>query len=105
MNLRSQAFAILFLVSLIAAGGNMALQSVLPTIGREFGLADTLVAGAFALSALLLTVASPVWARRSDVWGRKRTIQLGLSGFVVSMAGFGVATTAGLEGWLGAGVA
>jgi MFS family permease len=94
MNLRSQAFAILFLVSLIAAGGNMALQSVLPTIGREFGLADTLVAGAFALSALLWTVASPVWARRSDVWGRKRTIQLGLSGFVVSMAGFGVATTA-----------
>lgn len=59
MNLRSQAFAILFLVSLIAAGGNMALQSVLPTIGREFGLADTLVAGAFALSALLWTVASP----------------------------------------------
>jgi MFS family permease len=105
VNLRSQAFAILFLVSLIAAGGNMALQSVLPTIGREFGLADTLVAGAFALSALLWTVASPVWARRSDVWGRKRTIQLGLGGFVVSMSGFGLATTAGLEGWLGAGVA
>jgi len=105
VNLRSQAFAILFLVSLIAAGGNMALQSVLPTIGREFGLADTLVAGAFALSALLWTVASPIWARRSDAWGRKRTIQIGLSGFVISMAGFGMATTAGLEGWLGASVA
>ncbi len=105
MNLKSQAFAILFVVSLIAAGGNMALQSVLPTIGREFGLADTLVAGAFALSALLWTVASPIWARRSDVWGRKRTIQLGMAGFAVSMAGFGLATTAGLEGWLGAGVA
>lgn len=105
MNLRSQAFSILFTVSLIAAGGNMALQSVLPTIGREFGLSDTLVAGAFALSALLWTLASPVWARRSDVWGRKRTILVGLAGFVVSMAGFGLATTAGLEGWLAVGLA
>ena len=50
MNLRSPAFAILFSVSLIAAAGNMALQSVLPAIGREFQLSDTLVAGAFAIS-------------------------------------------------------
>ena len=96
---------ILFAVSLIAAAGNMALQSVLPAIGREFALSDTLVAGAFAISALMWTIASPVWARLSDRVGRKRVIMIGLGGFVVSMAGFGLASTSGLEGWLGAGIA
>ncbi len=105
MNLRSPAFVILFSVSLIAAGGNMALQSVLPAIGREFGLADTLVAGAFAISALMWTLTSPFWARMSDRLGRKRVMMIGLGGFVGSMAGFGLAATAGLEGWLGAAVA
>ena len=91
---------ILFAVSLIAAAGNMGLQSVLPAIGRQFELADTLVAGAFAISALMWTVASPFWARLSDRLGRKRVILIGLGGFVASMAGFGMAATAGLEGWL-----
>jgi len=105
VNLRSPAFVILFTVSLIAAAGNMALQSVLPAIGREFRLADTLVAGAFAISALMWTFASPFWARLSDRLGRKRVILIGLSGFVLSMSGFGLAATSGLEQWLGAGLA
>ena len=102
MNLRSPAFFILCAVSLIASGGNMALQSVLPAIGREFRLSDTLVAGAFAISALLWTLTSPFWARLSDTMGRKRVIMIGLWGFVISMTGFGIAATAGLEHWLGA---
>ena len=102
MNLRSPAFFILCAVSLIASGGNMALQSVLPAIGREFRLSDTLVAGAFAISALLWTLTSPFWARLSDSMGRKKVIMIGLWGFVISMTGFGIAATAGLEHWLGA---
>jgi MFS family permease len=105
MSPKSPAFLILFAVSLIAAAGNMGLQSVLPAIGREFGLADTLVAAAFAVSALMWTLASPVWARLSDRLGRKRVIMIGLTGFAVSMGGFGLAATSGLEGWLGVGVA
>ena len=93
---------ILFTVSLIAAAGNMGLQSVLPAIGREFRLSDTLVAAAFAISALMWTVASPFWARLSDRLGRKTVIMIGLGGFVVSMLGFGLAATSGIEGWLGA---
>jgi len=100
MNLRSPAFVLLFLVSLIAAAGNMALQSVLPAIGREFRLSDTLVSGAFAVSALLWTLTSGLWARQSDRLGRKRVVMIGLGGFVVSMLGFGLSATAGLEGWL-----
>lgn len=105
MNLRSPAFAILFCVSLIAAAGNMALQSVLPNIGRAFELRDTLVSAAFAISALMWTVASPFWARLSDRLGRKKVMMIGLTGFVLSMTGFGLATTAGLERWLGVGLA
>lgn len=105
MNLRSPAFGILFCVSLIAAAGNMALQSVLPNIGRAFELSDTLVASAFAISALMWTVASPFWARLSDRLGRKKVMMIGLTGFVLSMTGFGLATTAGLERWLGVGLA
>jgi MFS family permease len=100
MSPTSPAFVILFVVSLIAAAGNMGLQSVLPNIGRTFGLADTLVAAAFAISALMWTVASPFWARLSDRAGRKNVILIGLIGFVVSMAGFGLGATFGLEGWL-----
>ena len=100
MNLRSPAFVILFAVSLIAAAGNMALQSVLPAIGREFGLRDTLVSAAFAISALMWTLTSPYWARLSDRLGRKKVIMIGLGGFVASIGGFGLATTAGLQLWL-----
>ncbi len=100
MNLRALPFGLLFLVSLVAGAGSMALQSVLPAIGREFGLPDTLVAGAFAISALIWTLTSPVWARLSDTVGRKRIIMVGLGGFTASMLCFGLAVTAGLEGWL-----
>jgi len=96
---------LLFAVSLIAAAGNMALQSVLPALGRAFELSDTLVAGACAISALMWTLTSPVWARLSDRLGRKRVILIGLGGFIRSMSGFGLAATAGLEGWLLAVVA
>lgn len=101
MSPKSPTFLILFGVSLIASAGNMALQSVLPNIGRAFGMADTLVAAAFAISALMWTITSPVWARLSDRLGRKRVIQIGLGGFAVSMAGFGLAATSGLEHWMG----
>lgn len=105
MKARSEAFGLLFAVSLTAGAGNMALQSVLPAIGREFGLADTLVAGAFAISALLWALSSPAWARRSDAMGRKRVIMIGMAGFCLSMFGFGLAATLGLVGWLIAPVA
>lgn len=105
MKLNSPAFGLLFAVSMTAAAGNMALQSVLPAIGREFELSDTLVASAFAISALMWTFTSPVWARLSDKLGRKRVILIGLGGFTLSMIGFGLAATSGLQGWLLAVVA
>ena len=55
-------FALLFMVMLTIAAGNTALQSVLPALGRSLGVADSAVAAAFSVSALLWVIA---WAMAS----------------------------------------
>jgi MFS family permease len=98
---RRRAFALLFAVLMTVASGNTALQAVLPAIGRELGLRDTLVTAVFSLSALLYAVTAPLWARVSDRHGRKPLILMGLFGHALSMAGFGLVVWAGMRGWLG----
>ncbi len=80
-----ERFALLFAVMLVAAGGNTAMQSLLPAIGRSLGIADLWVALAFSLSAILWVVAAPYWARRADLRGRRALMRFGLLGFVASM--------------------
>ena len=94
-------FLLLFTAMLVAAAGNTALQSVMPAIGREIGIADIWVAVAYTWSAVLWVMLAPTWARRSDRHGRKPLILLGLGGFIVSMTLCGLALGAGLEGWIG----
>ena len=93
-------FAVLFAALLTVAAGNTALQTVLPAIARVIHIPDMLVAIIFSFSALLWTFSAPYWARQSDVRGRRRLMLLGTLGFMVSMAGCGIAIMAGLEGWL-----
>lgn len=78
-----------------AAGGN-ALVTVMPAIGREIGVSDTLIASVFSLSALFWTITSPFWAQQSDRRGRKAMMILGLGGFTLSMLLFGLVVMAGL---------
>ena len=52
--LSRERFALLFSVMLVAAAGNTAMQSLLPAIGRQLGVADLWVAIAFSLSAIAL---------------------------------------------------
>ncbi len=94
---RRRSFVILFCVLMSVAAGNTAMQSVLPAIGREIGIRDTLIAAIFTLSALLWTVSAPFWAKRSDHHGRKPMILTGLIGFGVSMLGFALVVLAGLN--------
>lgn len=93
-------FPLLFLVMLTVAAGNTALQSVLPAIGRSLGLADTAVAAAFSVSALIWTISAPYWARRSERHGTRRMLLLGLGGFIASVGLSGVILTAGIMGWI-----
>ena len=86
---------------LVAAAGNTAMQSLLPAIGRELGVADIWVAVAFSLSAMVWVAMAPVWARRADRRGRRALMRLGLAGFIVSMLICGLALAAGLAGLAG----
>ena len=96
--LSRERFALLFSVMLVAAAGNTAMQSLLPAIGRDLGVADIWVAAAFSLSALVWVAMAPVWAHRADRRGRRALMRLGLIGFIVSMLICGGALAAGLAG-------
>lgn len=100
--LSRERFALLFSVMLVAAAGNTAMQSLLPAIGRQFGVPDIWVAVVFSLSALIWVVMAPYWAHRADRRGRRELMRLGLYGFIVSMLICGGALAAGLIGGLGA---
>ena len=93
-------FALMFLVMLTVAAANTALQSVLPALGRSLGVRDQAVAAAFSVSALLWVIAAPFWANRSDRYGKRRMILLGVGGLCVSLLVCGVVLTAGINGWI-----
>ncbi len=93
-------FALMFLVMLTIAAGNTGLQSILPALGRSLKVADSGVAAAFSVSALLWVIAAPYWAKRSDRHGRRAMILLGMVGFAVSLGLCGLFLMAGINGWI-----
>lgn len=96
--LSRERFALLFAVMLVAASGNTAMQSLMPAIGRELGVADLWVAVAFSLSAVIWVAMAPHWARRADHRGRRALMRLGLYGFILSALICGGILAAGLHG-------
>ncbi len=95
-----ERMALLFMVMLVTAAGNTAMQSVMPSIGTALGVADVWISLAYSWSALLWVICAPIWARRSDRRGRKAMMALGLIGFIISMALCGFVLWAGLSGWI-----
>ena len=96
--------AILFMVMLVAAAGNTAMQSALPAIASELQMPDVWVSLAFSWSALLWVITAPKWARLSDRRGRKQLMGVGMVGFAASMGLCGITLWLGLEGYVSAGV-
>ena len=97
-------FLLLYAAMLVAAAGNTALQSVMPSIGREIGIADFWVTVSYTWSAVLWVALAPFWARQSDRHGRKALTMMGVGGFIASMTLCGLALLAGLKGVLAGGV-
>lgn len=97
----SSRVAILFMVMLVAAAGNTAMQSALPAIASELDMPDVWVSLAFSWSALLWVITAPKWARMSDRRGRKQLMSVGVIGFVASMGMCGVVLWMGLAGMIG----
>jgi MFS family permease len=94
----SDRVAILFLVMLVSAAGNTAMQSALPAIASQLDIADVWVSLAFSWSALLWVLTAPKWARLSDKRGRKSLMTVGVIGFVASMGLCGLVLWLGLKG-------
>ena len=93
-------FLLLFSAMLVASSGNTALQSIMPAIGRQIGVADFWVAMAYTWSAVLWVLLAPYWAEKSDHHGRKTLTIMGVSGFIVSMLLCGIVLYSGLHSWI-----
>ena len=93
---------LLFMVMLVTAAGNTAMQSVMPAIGTALKVEDFWISLAYTWSALLWMICAPWWARKSDQRGRKAMMAIGLTGFISSFGLCGLALFLGLNGYLGA---
>ena len=92
---------LLFLVMLVTAAGNTAMQSVMPSIGTRLQVPDFWISLAYSWSAVLWMMMAPFWARRSDQRGRKAMMAIGLIGFASSFALCGLILMGGLHGVFG----
>lgn len=93
------------LISLVSVGmGFTVLFPVLAPLGREIGLSEIQITSIIACSSLTVFLSSPLWGRRSDVWGRKRVMLIGLFGFTAGTVLFNSVLYAGLAsaltGWV-----
>lgn len=87
------------LISLISVGmGFTVLFPILAPLGREIGLSEVQITFIIGSSALTVFLASPIWGRASDRWGRKRVLLIGLFGFAAGTALFNSVLYAGLVG-------
>ncbi|MFM2301220.1 MAG: hypothetical protein RLZZ84_956 [Pseudomonadota bacterium] len=91
---------LLFMVTLVTAAGNTAMQSVMPAIGTALKVQDFWISLAYTWSALLWMLCAPMWARRSDKRGRKAMMAIGLMGFISSFGLCGLALWLGITGYL-----
>jgi len=80
--------------------GQSAMFAVLPTIGREVGLKEIQVGAIIAASSIVFFVASPLWGRASDRFGRRRVFITGQFGYVLGGTLFAGSFWFALEGWL-----
>ncbi|MEO0665353.1 MAG: MFS transporter [Pseudomonadota bacterium] len=75
----------LFSGLVLFAMGQSVLFAIFGPVAREIGLADWQAGAVISLSALVVTICSPLWGRYSDRVGRRGP-------FLVGIAGFGVMT-------------
>ncbi len=98
----TERLALLFMVMMITAAGNTAMNSTLPAISATLNISDIWVSLAFSWSAILWVYMAPKWARLSDKRGRKALMSLGLVGFIASTGLCGLILWFGLNGIIGA---
>jgi len=101
---RRRAFQILFLSLMCLGIGQAGMFAILPPISRQLGLSEFQMGAIFAVSATIWVFSSAFWGARSDRWGRRPMIVLGLAAFAISTGLFAVSIDLGLAGWLSVGI-
>ena len=87
--------------SVLATGiGQSMTFTLLAPLGREVGFAEIQVGLIISCSSLAFTLTSPIWGRKSDHWGRKPVLLLGMIGYTIGAALFATVFTFGLKGLL-----
>lgn len=97
---RRRAFTILFFSLLCMGAGQSVMFAILPTLVRRLSLTEFQGSLPFVASATIWLFTSGVWGERSDRWGRKPVMLLGLCAFGVSFASFAAIANLGTDGWL-----
>jgi MFS family permease len=97
---RRRAFAALCVSSFCTGAGQSVIYTILPPLGRQLGLSPFQITVIFAVSAAIWIFSSAFWGARSDRWGRKPVILLGMIAFAVSFGAFAGTMLAGLRDWL-----
>jgi MFS family permease len=102
---KQRAFSILFVSLMCMGAGQSVMFAILPTLVRRLGLTEFQGSLPFVVSASIWLFTSGFWGRRSDRWGRKPVILLGLVAFGVSFASFAVMSDLGIHGVFAVAVA
>jgi MFS family permease len=95
---RRRAMLLLFLCLMANGLGQTMVFAILPTIARDLQLAEWQAGAIFALSAAIWVYSSPFWGKRSDRYGRRPYILIGLVGYGASMLGLATVFELGLAG-------
>ncbi|MFW6093846.1 MAG: MFS transporter [Pseudomonadota bacterium] len=91
----------LLLAGLVAVGmGQTVVFAVLAPLGREIGLSEVQVGAIISGSSVTFFIASPIWGRVSDRWGRRRVMLIGLLGYTVGTLIFASVFRSALAGLL-----
>lgn len=92
--------ALLFVALFNSILGLSLLFPILGPLGRELRLGELQVGALTAGYALAQFVGSSYWGRKSEIWGRKPVLLLGIIGFALGFLAFAWVAHTGLEGGL-----
>ena len=97
---RRRAIMLLFACLIGNGVGQTVMFATLPPLARDLGLTECQVGSIFAVSATLWVFSSAYWGARSDVWGRRPVLLIGLVAFGISTLGFASVMQFGIWEWL-----
>jgi MFS family permease len=92
-------FLVAIAISLFAVSQAMPVLVVSPLI-RQVGITEMEFGVTFSVASILLIFAAPFWGKRSDRYGRRPLVLLGLGGAAVGTLAIALTLESGLRGYL-----